>query len=109
MLSPFFINTETRNGYRTMAGMNDINALLAALKAKEGGGGMSAEPDTSDEMTAPEDEGSDQDMEEDNGKIVAVLQSDYPQIYAKISKQIEAEDGASTDASDPMADMGMMK
>lgn len=81
--------------------LDDINALLAALKQKEGGGGLSSADDSEpDDSGAPEVEGSEEDTEEDNGKIVAALQDQYPQIYAKLSKQIEAEDDGSSDTGD---------
>jgi hypothetical protein len=59
-------------------------------------------------MGAPGDENSPEDDAEDNAKIVDVLQSQYPTIFAKIQKQIEAEDqGSESDQSD-QGDMGKM-
>jgi hypothetical protein len=84
--------------------LDNISALLAALKNKEGSAPDDSDlSDSTDE--SPDEEGTDQDDAEDNAKIVAVLQTDYPTIYAKIAKQVEAGDddtsGTEADASQP--------
>src|SRR5437762_12872216 len=101
-----------------MADMNSIEALLQALKSKESSGSLpSDDSDPGDDSdSSPEDEGSDDDTAEDNAKIVAALQTQYPNIFAKISKQIEADDSSDSgldsggDLSDVMSGMrGMVK
>lgn len=95
--------------------LQDINALLSALKAKEGGGGMpasaAATPDVSSdppaEPSADPSEESSEGSAEDNAKIVDILQQQYPKIYATISAQVESDDGSSDDSGAP-PDMSSM-
>lgn len=98
--------------------MQDITALLQALKSKEGGGGIpasaAASPDVSlDPPASPSDDGSEdednQNSPEENAQIVQILQTQYPKLYLTISAQVqrdppdqESDDG---DPSDLMAGM----
>ena len=82
---------------------DSISALLEALKRKEAGAG------TPDSAAAPE-EGMDSPMmapqeadpEEaaENQQVVDILQTDYPEIYAKIMKQVGSPD--ETESGDEM-------
>lgn len=86
--------------------MQDINALLAALKSKEGGDGMpasaAASPDVSlDPPADPSDDTGDdhQTSPEENAQIVQILQTQYPKLFLQISAQVEASSPDDSDAS----------
>lgn len=99
-----------------MSGSGDMSALLEALKRKEGAsatGATSDGPSMSDaDPSLPGDDPSPQPDGEDasatNAKIVDMLQSQYPKIFAKISQMVEddPDSGSDTDlgavSPDPM-------
>jgi hypothetical protein len=77
---------------------NGMDALLVALKRKEAGGPQ--DDSDVDDPLAPDENDSD-----DNDQICSLLQEQYPDIYARLSRQVQAtgdkdSDGNLSDTTD---------
>jgi hypothetical protein len=94
-----------------------IAAKVSVLKAKPIGADPDADADNDTSMMGDKDmDMMDMDMDQDtdqgddkeaahNAQVVDVLQSDYPQIYAKIEKQLGSKSGDLSDTTDDVQSM----
>lgn len=89
---------------------DSINALMSAIKMKEASGAglppdeAAGTPSEPQDGTHPDPDDTDQEDAGTNAKIVDILQSQYPRIFAKISSMVDDDPDTQTDdASAPVA------
>lgn len=94
-VSPNFDDEDEEDGKPSGISIQRVSAIPV-------GKGKLPLPDDMEEMgdEGHDDEGDDEQDEDMNAKVVGVLQSDYPQIYEKITKQLSMDDGSDEDSHD---------